>query len=63
MTPKEIRSRRLALGLSVDEFAREVRLRGSEVREIEAGERAAPGSMVFEETFARLEEARRGSNA
>jgi hypothetical protein len=59
MMPKEIRSRRLALGLSVDELGREVRLRGSEVREIEVDERPAPGSMVFEETFARLEEARR----
>jgi transcriptional regulator with XRE-family HTH domain len=44
MTPKEIRSRRLALGISVDALARELRLPANEIREIEGGERPPDAS-------------------
>jgi transcriptional regulator with XRE-family HTH domain len=63
MTPKEIRSRRLALGISVDELARELRLPTDEVREIEGGERAVMHRALFEQTFARLELARPPSSS
>jgi hypothetical protein len=62
MTPKEVRSRRLALGTSVDELAREFRVPASEIREIEAGERAVSQRAPYEQTFARLERTR-GTNA
>ena len=55
MTPKEIRSRRLALGISVDELARELALPATEVREIEGGERLLTHRALFDQTFARLE--------
>jgi transcriptional regulator with XRE-family HTH domain len=62
MTPKEIRSRRLALGISVDELARELRLPVNEVREIESGDRpVAAHQALLGRTFARLERARRPS--
>jgi hypothetical protein len=59
MTPKEIRSRRLAFGISIDELARELRLPANDVCEIEGGERPVMHRALFEQTFARLELARR----
>ena len=53
------RSRRLALGISVDELARELRLPANDVCEIEGGERPVMHRALFEQTFARLELARR----
>ena len=55
MTPKEVRSRRLALGMSADEFARELRLPPDHVREMDAGERAITNARLLEQTFARRE--------
>jgi transcriptional regulator with XRE-family HTH domain len=55
MTPKEIRSRRLALGMSVDELARELGVPPGDVRELESGERSVPNAGVREQIFARRE--------
>ena len=57
MTPKEVRSRRLALGMSVDDLARELGLPASTVREIENGERPMTSPVLFDQTFKRLERA------
>ena len=57
MTPKEVRSRRLALGMSVDELARALGLPATTVRDIENGERPMTSSALFEQTFTRLERA------
>ncbi|MEP7366396.1 MAG: helix-turn-helix transcriptional regulator [Acidobacteriota bacterium] len=58
MTPKEIRSRRLALALSVEEFARELRVAADMVRALENGDDpASPTRDVLERVFARLEAA------
>lgn len=58
MTPKDVRSRRLALGLTVEELAKALRLRMTDLREIENGERAVADAALFERTFARLEQER-----
>ena len=55
MTPKEIRSRRLALGMSVDELARELGIPPDHVREMESGERPVTNARLLEQTFARRE--------
>lgn len=62
MTPKEIRSRRLALALSVDELARELRVAPDIVRALENGDDPAlPAREALEQVFARLEAAERDS--
>ena len=58
MTPKEIRSRRLALGLRVDELARELGLGANVVRALENGEDPPlVDPDVLDRVFARLEAA------
>ena len=58
MTPKEIRSRRLALGMSVEDLARALGLPAAAVRDIENGERRMMSPALFEQTFTRLERAK-----
>lgn len=55
MTPKEIRSRRLALGMSVDELARELGVPADVVRAMESGEQPVTNARLLEQTFARRE--------
>jgi len=55
MTPKEIRSRRLALGMSVEQLARELGVPSENVREIENGDRPVANARLLEKTFARHE--------
>jgi DNA-binding transcriptional regulator YiaG len=55
MTPKEIRSRRLALGMSVEELARELAVPDEHVREMESGERPIANGRLLEQVFARRE--------
>jgi|GEM_PF-5604898 len=59
MTPKEVRLRRLLLGLGVDELARELRLSPSVLQEIERGDRPITEPALFEQTFARMERKQR----
>lgn len=63
MTPKEIRSRRLALGMSVDARARELSVLAIELRAIEAGERTLRETFLYERTFLRLEATRRNNES
>lgn len=51
---EEVRSRRLALGMSVDELARALGLPTSMVQDVENGERPMPSAALFDETFRRL---------
>jgi transcriptional regulator with XRE-family HTH domain len=56
MTPKEIRSRRLALSLSVDELAHELRLAPAVVRALENGDDPSlPDAGELQWVFDRLE--------
>ena len=55
MTPKEIRSRRLALGMSVEQLARELGVPPDYVREMEIGDRPIANVRLLEQTFARRE--------
>jgi len=58
MTPKEIRSRRLALALSVDELALELGLAANGVRALKNGDDPPlPEGNVLDRVFARLEAA------
>jgi transcriptional regulator with XRE-family HTH domain len=60
MTPKEIRSRRLALGLRVEELAREFGLGANVVRALENGEDPPlPDADMLDRVFARLEAAKK----
>ena len=62
MTPKEMRSRRLALGLSIEQLARKLGMPAERVREMESGERAIREVALLEASFARLERARTNTN-
>jgi transcriptional regulator with XRE-family HTH domain len=55
MTPQELRSRRVAIGISVGELAFEVRLPIRAVSEIENGNREVPHADVFLRALERLE--------
>jgi cytoskeletal protein RodZ len=55
MTPQELRTRRVALNISVGELAFEVRLPIRAVHEIENGNRDVPHADVFVQAFERLE--------
>jgi ribosome-binding protein aMBF1 (putative translation factor) len=55
MSPKEIRSRRLALGMSVEELARELGLSADVVRAMESGDQPVAGRRLLQQTFARRE--------
>jgi len=57
MTPKEIRSRRLALGMSVNEFARELSVAPGVVRALENGEDPPVPNNALRAVFDRLEAA------
>lgn len=60
MTPKEIRSRRLALALSVEELARELRVAPDVVRALENGDDPPlPEGDLLYRVFARVEAAER----
>jgi DNA-binding transcriptional regulator YiaG len=59
MTPKELRSRRLALALSVSEVARELGMPVERVREMESGDGPLVERALIERTFAKLEGRRR----
>lgn len=54
MTPKELRSRRLALALSVSEVARELGMPVERVREMESGDGPLVERALIERTFAKL---------
>ena len=53
--PKEIRSRRLALGMSVEELARELGLPADVVRAMESGDQPVADRRLLQQTFARRE--------
>jgi CheY-like chemotaxis protein len=55
MTPKEIRSRRIALGLTVPRLAAELGLTTNELDAIENGRQAAPSPISLSAVFDRLE--------
>ena len=55
MTPHELRSRRVAIGITVGELAFEVRLPIRAVRDIESGNREVPNADLFLRTLERLE--------
>ena len=55
MTANELRSRRVAIGISVGELAFEVRLPIRAVRDIESGNREVPDAELFLRTLERLE--------
>lgn len=55
MTPQELRSRRVAIGITVGELAFEVRLPIRAVRDIESGNREVPNADLFLRTLERLE--------
>ena len=55
MTPHELRSRRVAIGITVGELAFEVRLPIRAVSEIESGNRDVPNADLFLRTLERLE--------
>jgi len=55
MTPQDIRSRRVALGISVGELAFEVRLPIRAVRDIENSNGEVPDADRFLRAFERLE--------
>ena len=55
MTPQELRSRRVAIGITVGELAFEVRLPIRAVRDIESGNREVPDADLFLRTLERLE--------
>lgn len=55
MTPKELRSRRLALALSVAELARELGMPVERVREMESGDAALAEHALIERIVAKLE--------
>ena len=55
MTPHELRSRRVAIGITVGELAFEVRLPIRAVRDIESGNRDVPDADLFLRTLERLE--------
>jgi transcriptional regulator with XRE-family HTH domain len=55
MTPHELRSRRVAIGITVGELAFEVRLPIRAVRDIESGNREVPDAELFLRTLERLE--------
>ena len=59
MTPKEMRSRRLALALSVAELARELGMPVERVREMESGDAPLTEHALMERTFAKLEARKR----
>jgi len=60
MSPKEIRSRRLALGMSVEKLAEELGVTPEVVRDLENGDRRHD-AQALRETFARLEQRERGA--
>ena len=55
MTPKELRSRRLAIGISMGELAFEARLPIRTVQAIETGDREVPNADLFLRVLDRLE--------
>ena len=55
MTPQELRSRRVAIGISVGELAFEVRLPIRAVAEIEKSKGEVPNAELFVRTLERLE--------
>lgn len=56
MTPNQIRSRRMELGLTVDELAFALDVDQSELFRIESGESDAARTRDFEDAFDRFEE-------
>jgi transcriptional regulator with XRE-family HTH domain len=56
MTPNQVKSRRLELGLTIPELAFALNVDEMELRRIETGESAGCCSPDFEEAFALLEE-------
>jgi transcriptional regulator with XRE-family HTH domain len=59
MTPKELRSRRLALALSVADLAREFGMAVERLREMESGDAPLTEHALMERTFAKLEARKR----
>lgn len=55
MTPKELRSRRVAIGISAGELAFEVKLPIRAVQDIESSEREVPHADIFLRALERLE--------
>ncbi len=61
MTPKNVRSRRIALGLSVEELARELRVSTKTLRAFESGEGQLPEAETLRPIIDRLERERSGA--
>ena len=59
MSPKELRSRRLALGMTIPQLAHELGLTTSELQQMERGQLPLPPHAHFEATLAATEERRR----
>lgn len=59
MMPKDIRSRRLALGMGVEELARELGLSADVVRAMESGDHPVTDGRLLQQTFARREREQR----
>jgi transcriptional regulator with XRE-family HTH domain len=56
MTPRQIKLRRMELGLETSELARALHLTERELVQIEAGENRFYETAAFEDAFAELEE-------
>lgn len=55
MMPKDIRSRRMALGMSVEDLARELGLSADVVRAMESGDQPVADQRLLQQSFARRE--------
>jgi CheY-like chemotaxis protein/DNA-binding XRE family transcriptional regulator len=58
VTPKELRSRRIALGLTVQDLARELDLTTTELQQMEDGVMPAPQHALLADVLSRVENAR-----
>jgi transcriptional regulator with XRE-family HTH domain len=61
VSPKEIHTRRLDLGLSVFDLAKELGMKTQELLDIEAGRRPAPDRRLIEKALARVSDRAKGS--
>ena len=59
MSPKELRSRRLSLGLTISQLAHELGLTTSELQQMERGQLPLPAQTHFDSALAALEQRKR----